>query len=129
MLFGLFKHKEKLTDTQPVFRDDAFVDVTYFDERETEDTVGYFCGANIRLSPDGHLVLYSLAEKRVLEDISITDIIKGSNNINNYDPDYINVVSLTTEKIGIRISLKNGAAKRDFWNALTSTYDDIRAQS
>ena len=61
-----------------------------------------------------------------MERLSVFDIVRASNNINNYDPNHITEVSLTTENKDLRISFQAKESKDEFWDALTTTYDNLK---
>ena len=108
-----------------VFQNCGTIDVTYFDAMTPDDFIGYLSGGSVQVFSDGDLIIYSEDEKSILENINLTDLIKGSNNINNFDPKSRTAVSLMTKEKDIRISFQSIEIKLEFWNTISKVYDNL----
>jgi len=125
-MMSLFRRKNKPDDidSKVVFHEKCIMDVTNFNANASGDSLGYLCNCIVSVYSNGLIRVCSVDnENNVLESISVLEIIRANDNINNYDPDYLAVVSVITEKKGFRFSFESVDVKNSFWNALTSTYD------
>ncbi len=109
-----------------VFYEKGIIDVTNFDVMSPDDDLGYMCGCDIFVFQNGIIEIFSDDnEKELLERFSVSDVVRASNNINNYDPDYAMDVSMITKKKELRISFQSKESKNRFWNVITTIYDKI----
>ncbi len=109
-----------------VFQNKGIIDVTNFDVMTPDDPLGYACSAIIQLYSDGNLIIYSEVETKLVENINLTDVIHGSDNISNSDPMHKTEVSLMTTEKQIRIHYKSIDIKREFWDSCTAIYDNLK---
>lgn len=113
----------------PVFHGEGIIDVTNFEAMSPDDSLGYMCGCNISIFQDGMIEICSADnEQDILERFSALNIIKANNNINNFDPQYAMGVSVLLENKDLRIFFQTKENKMDFWNALATTYDNLKTR-
>ena len=106
----------------------GIVDVTNFNAMSPNDPLGYMCSCVITIFENGQLEICSDdGEKNILESFSVFNIVRMNNYINSYDPRHTAVVSLTTESKDLTITFPTEESKNEFWSALTTTYDTIKA--
>lgn len=115
--------KEEKND--PIFHEKGIIDVTNLDAMSPDDSLGYMCDCDITIFQNGKIEICAVDNVTdLLESFSVLDIVRTSNNINNYDPTHVTEVSVITETKDIRISFQTKESKIEFWNALTTTYDN-----
>ncbi|MGN0539024.1 MAG: hypothetical protein ACI4KI_04140 [Candidatus Fimenecus sp.] len=127
-MYRFFKTRKKQTQQEYVlFHGEGILDVTNSNAMSSDDSLGYMCGCDISVSQNGKIEIFSLENvKELLECFSVLDIVRASNNINNYDSTYVTEVLLITENKDLRISFQTKESKIEFWNALTTTYDNLK---
>ncbi len=128
-MFSFFKIKKKSQTplNTLLFYGKGIIDVTNFDAMSPDDSLGYMCGCDVSVFMNGQIEIYTDDEtKDLLESFPVLDIIRANDNINNYDPNHITDVSLTTENKNFQISFQTKESKDEFWNALTTTYDNLK---
>lgn len=108
-----------------VFRERCVIDVTNFDVSTPGEPLGYLSGGMIHVFSDGDVVVSSEDEKSVLDTIHLTDVFTGSDNINNFDPEFETTAALITREKGIRFSFQSIELKRAFWDSIVSVYSDL----
>ena len=108
-----------------MFQNRGIIDVTNFDAMTPDDPLGYARSGVIQLYSDGNLIIYSAVGAELLENINLTDVILGSDNLNNYDSMYITSISLMTREKNIRIDFRTIDIKKEFWDYCTTIYDNL----
>ncbi|MBQ8504170.1 MAG: hypothetical protein IJ491_07825 [Clostridia bacterium] len=128
-MFSFFKTRKnsKATKNNSVFQGKGFIDVTNFDAMSPDDSLGYACVCDIVVFQNGLIEIFSdNNERNLLESFSVLNIVTANNNINNYAPETMMGVSVITENKGLRIFFQTKESKIEFWNALTTTYDNLK---
>ena len=128
-MFSFFEIKKKSQTplNTLLFYGKGIIDATNFAAMSPDDSLGYMCGCDVSVFMNGQIEIYTDDEtKDLLESFPVLDIIRANDNINNYDPNHITDVSLTTENKNFQISFQTKESKDEFWNALTTTYDNLK---
>lgn len=128
-MFNFFKIKKKSQTPLniPLFHGKGIIDVTNFDAMSPSDPLGYMCGCDISVFVNGQIQIFTEDKtKDLLESFSVLDIVRANNNINNFDPNHITDVSLTTKSKALQITFQTKESKDEFWNTLTTTYDNLK---
>lgn len=109
----------KYNEKAPVFHREGIIDVTIFDAISPEDSLGYMCGCDISVFQSGKIEMRSLDNAEdLLESFSAMDIVRVSDNINNYDPAHDTEIAVITENKDLRITFHNKESKIEFCNVL-----------
>ena len=109
----------KYNEKAPVFHGEGIIDVTSFDTISPEDSLGFMCGCDISVFQSGKIEIRSIDNaKDLLESFSAMDIVRTSDNINNYDPAHDMEIAVITENKTLRISFQTKESKIEFCNAL-----------
>ena len=107
----------KYNEKAPVFHGEGIIDVTSFDTISPEDSLGYMCGCDISVFQSGKIEIRSIDNaKDLLESFSAMDIVRTSDNINNYDPAHD--MAVITENKTLRLSFQTKESKIELCNAL-----------
>lgn len=129
-MFQGFKTSENSNEqtNEPVFHEKGvMIDVTNFDATSPDDSLGYMCGGDIYVFRNGLIQIYADdKENDLLESLSVFNLVRASNQINNFDPKHTTEISMITESKDLRIIFQTKERKMDFWNALTATYDRLK---
>lgn len=124
--FRFLKSNKAPKDDALIFCDNAIIDVTNFSAASPDEPLGYFCSCDISVFSNGQIEIRADdTTKKLLECFSVLDLVRANNNVNNFDPSYATMVSLTTNSKNIGITLQTNDSKVNFWNALTTTYDKL----
>ena len=122
-------HKLYDENRDPVFFNNGFLDVTYFEIMTPDEPIGYARNCTVAVFQSGLIEMRAIdKDQSVLESFNISDILMASNNINNCDPRHINEVSLITHTRDYRITFHSLEEKRAFWSALTTTYNKLHPE-
>ena len=124
--FRFLKSSKVPKEDAPIFCGNAIIDVTNFSTTSPTEPLGYFCSCDISVFANGQIEIRADdGAKELLERFSVLDITSASNNVNNYDPSYATMVSVTTNAKNLRVTFQSKDPKEKFWNALTTTYDKL----
>lgn len=125
-MFNSFKSKKQSNNC--LFHGKGIIDVTNFDDMSLDDSLGYMCSCDIIVFQNGIIEIYKDDSiEDLLESFSLFNIVMANNNINNYDPSHTAEVCLMTESKDLRISFQTEEIKKEFWNALTTAYDNLKS--
>lgn len=110
-----------------LFHGKGVVDVTNFDAKSPDDSLGYMCSCDITVLKSGQIEIYSDdIAKGLLESFSVSNIVAANNNINNYNPNHIAEVSLMTDSKDLRITFQTQESKKEFWRVLSTAKDNLK---
>ncbi len=100
---------------EAVFREDVIIDVTNFDAKNADDSLGYMCGGAISIFSDGLILINTVSEE--LEKLHISEICYI-----NFDPEHIMEISIVTHSKKIRIMFKDTEMKSKCWETFSRLY-------
>ena len=116
---------ENTDNSDPVFQEKVFIDVTFFDVVRPDDPLGYACSGTISILSDASIIISDMHDQ-VMEKLHVSDIVYGSNNINNYDPNRCTEIAIMTSEKDIRLIFEDKEMKLKCWDTFCMMYENER---